>query len=106
MTDATFRSAGYAVSSEENPGLKIQNPGLKIHSKNNTFAFSDDKLSPLRNSKKQSQKFFLAIYKHFFEFAHILCGAAKPTIASTDNKLVARFYRTKANPPLLWTAFD
>ena len=40
----------------------------------------------------------------FFEFAHILWEATKPTIVLTDNKSVTRFFQTKAIPPALWNA--
>ena len=42
----------------------------------------------------------------FLEFAHILWEATKPTIVSTDNKSVTRFFQTKAIPPSLWNACD
>ena len=51
-------------------------------------------------------KEFLAIYKAFLEFAHILWEATKPTIVLTDNKSVTRFFQTKAIPPALWNACD
>ena len=42
----------------------------------------------------------------FPEFAHILWEAKKPTIVSTGNKSVTRFFQTKAIPPALWNACD
>ena len=51
-------------------------------------------------------KEFLAIYMAFFEFAHILWEATKPTIVLTDHKSVTRFFQTKAIPPALWNASD
>ena len=42
----------------------------------------------------------------FIELAHILLEATKPTIVSTDNKSVTRFFQTKAIPPTLWNACD
>ena len=42
----------------------------------------------------------------FLEFAHILWETSKPTIVSTDNKSVTRFFQTKAFPPSLWNACD
>ena len=42
----------------------------------------------------------------FLEFAHILWEASKRTIVSTDNKLVTRFFQTKAIPPYSWNAYD
>ena len=49
-------------------------------------------------------KEFLAIYIAFFEFAHILWEATKPTVVLTDNKSVTRFIQAKAIPPALWNA--
>ena len=42
----------------------------------------------------------------FLEFAKILWETSKPTIVSTDNKSVTRFFQTKAIPPSLWYASD
>ena len=42
----------------------------------------------------------------FFEFAHVLWEATKPTIMLTDNKSVTRFFQTKAIPPVFWNACD
>ena len=42
----------------------------------------------------------------FFECAHSLWEASKPTIVSTDNKSVNRFFQTKAIPSSLWIACD
>ena len=42
----------------------------------------------------------------FLEFAHFLWEATKPTIVLTDNKMVTRFFQTKAIPPALWIACD
>ena len=42
----------------------------------------------------------------FFEFAHILWEATKPTIVLLDNKSVTGFFETKAIPPSLWNACD
>ena len=102
LTDASFRSAGYALLIEDNPDQKIQ-------SKRKTYAlvafgskiFSHAQLKMSIYSKK-----ILAIYKAFLEFAHILWEATKPTIVLTDNKSVTRFFQTKAIPPALWNACD
>ena len=51
-------------------------------------------------------KEFSAIYMAFFEFAHILWEATKPTIVLTDNKSVTGFFQTKAIPPPLENACD
>ena len=102
MTDASFRSAGCALMLEDNPDQKIQ-------SKRKTYApvAFRSKVSPLHNPKRQfTQKIFWAICMAFFEFAHILWEASKPTIVLTDNKSVTHFFQTKAIPPSLWNASD
>ena len=68
MTDASFRSAGYALMIEDNPDHKIQ-------SKRKTYAPVEygSKNSHLHNLKSPyTQTIFLAIYMAFLEFAHIL----------------------------------
>ena len=102
MTDASFRSAGYALMIEDNPDQKIQ-------SKRKTYAplaFGSKVFSPAQLKMSIYSKEFLAIYMAFLEFAHILWEATKPTIALTDNKSVTRFFQTKAIPPALWNACD
>ena len=102
ITDASFRSAGYALMIEDNPDQKIQ-------SKRKTYApvtFGSKILSPAQLKMSLYSKEFLAIYMAFLEFVHILWEATKPTIVLTDNKPVTRFFQTKAIPPALWNAFD
>ena len=102
MTDASFRSAGYALMIEDNPDQKIQ-------SKRKTYdpvAFGSKNFSPEQLKMSIYSKEFLAIYMAFLEFAHILWEATKPTIVLTDNKSVTRFFQTKAIPPALWNACD
>ena len=102
MTDASFRSAGYALMIEDNPDQKIQ-------SKRKTYApvaFGTRIFSPAQFKMSIYSKEFLAIYMAFLEFAHILWEATKPTIVLTDNKSVTRFFQTKAIPPALWNACD
>ena len=102
MTDASFRSAGYALMIEDNPDQKIQ-------SKRKTYApvaFGSKIFSPAQLMVSIYSKDFLAIYIAFLEFAHILLEATKPTIILTDNKSVTRFFQTKAFPPSLWNACD
>ena len=102
MTDASFRSAGYALMIEDNPDQKIQ-------SKRRTYApvaFGSKIFSPAQLKMSIYSKEFLAIYMAFLEFAHILWEATKPTIVLTDNKSVTRFFQTKAIPPALWNACD
>ena len=102
MTDASFRSAGYALMIENNPDQKIQ-------SKRKTYApvaFGSKIFSPAQLKMSIYSKEFLAIYMTILEFALILWEATKPKIVLTDNKSVTRFFQTKAIPPALWNACD
>ena len=102
MTDASFRSAGYALMIEDNPDPKIQ-------SKRKTYtpvAFGSKVFSHAQLKMSIHSKEFLAIYVAILEFAHILWEATKPAIVLTDNKSVTRFFQTKAIPPALWTTSD
>ena len=102
LTDASFRSAGYALMIEDNPDQKIQ-------SKRKTYApvaFGSKIFSPAQLKMSIYSKEFLAIYMAFLEFAHILWEATKPTIVLTDNKSVTRFFQTKVIPPELRSACD
>ena len=102
MTDASFKSAGYAHMIEDNPDQKIQ-------SKRKTYApvaFGSKIFSPAQLKMSIYSKEFLAIYMAFLGFAHILWEATKPTTVLTDNKSVTRFFQTKAIPPSLWNACD
>ena len=93
MTDASFRSAGYALIIEDNPDQKIQ-------SKRETYApvaFGSKIFSPAQLEMSINSKENLAIYMAFLEFAHILWEATKPTIVLTDNKSVT-FFPNKGNP--------
>ena len=102
MTDASFRSAGYALMIEDNPDQKTQ-------SKRKTYAivaFGSKLFSPAHFKMAIYSKEFLVLYMAFLEFAHILWEATKPTIVLTDNKSVTRFFQTKAIPPALWNACD
>ena len=102
MTDASFRSAGYALMIEDNPDQKIQ-------SKRKTYApvaFGSKIFSPAQLKMSIYSKEFLAIYMAFLEFAHILRETTKPTIVLTDNKSVTRFFQTKTIPTSLWNACD
>ena len=102
MTDASFRSAGYALMIEDNPNQKIQ-------SKRKTYApvaFGSKIFSPAQLKLSIYSEEFLAIFMAFLEFAHIFWEATKPTIFLTDNKSVTRFFQTKAIPPALWNACE
>ena len=102
MTDASFRSAGYALMIEDNPDQKLQSK-LKTLA---PVAFGSKILSPAQTKMSIYSKDFLAIYMAIPEFAHILWEATKPTIVLTDNKSVTRFFQTKVIPPALWNACD
>ena len=68
MTDASFRSAVFALMIEENKDQKYQ-------SKRKTYAplaFGAEILSPVQIKMPINSKDFLAIYLEFLEFAHIL----------------------------------
>ena len=68
MTDASFRSGGYALMIEGNPDQKIQ-------SKRKTYApvaFGSKIFSPAQLKISIYSKEFLAIFVAFLEFAHIL----------------------------------
>ena len=102
MTDASFRSAGYALMIEDNPDQKIQFRKENVRTCRVWIKiFSPAQLKMLIYSKD-----FLAIYMAFLEFAHILWEAPKPMIVLTDNKSVTRFFQTKAIPPSSWNACD
>ena len=102
MTDASFRSAGYALMIEENPNQKIQSK-RKIYA---PVAFGSKFFSPAQLKMSIYSKEFLSIYMAFLEFAHILWETTKPTIVLTDDKSVTRVFQTKAIPPSLWNACD
>ena len=102
MTDASLRSAGYALMIEDNPDQKIQST-RKTYA---PVAFSSKIFSPAQLKMSTYSKEFLAIYMAILEFAHILWETTKPTFVLTDNKSVTRFFQTKAIPPALWIACD
>ena len=73
ITDASFRSAGYALMVEDNLDHKIQ-------SKRKTYApvaFGSKIFSPRTTKDVDLLEEFLAIYMAFFEFANILWEAKK-----------------------------
>ena len=102
MTDASFRSAGYALVIEDNRYQKIQSK-MKTYA---PVAFGSKVFPPAQLKMSIYSKEVLAIYMEFLEFAHILWETSKPTIVLTDNKSVTLFFLTKAIPPSLWNACD
>ena len=101
MTDASFRSAGYALMIEDNPDQKIQSK-RKIDA---PVAFGS-KIFSRATQNVHILKTKLEIRMAFLERAHILWEATKPTIVLTDNTSVTRFFQTKAISPALWNACD
>ena len=102
MTDASFRSAGYALMIQDNPDQKIQSMRktyLTVAIGSKTFSPAQLKISIYSNE-------LLAIYMAFPEFAHILWEAIKRTMVMTENKSVTRIFETKAIPPSLWNSCD
>ena len=102
MTDASFKNAGYALMTEEDPEQKITST-KKTYA---PVAFGSKTFSPSQLKMSIYAKEFLAIYFAFMEYSHILWGSSKPTIVLTDNKSVTRFFQTKMIPPSLWNACD
>ena len=102
MTDASFKSAGYALTIEDIPDQKIQSK-LKTYA---PVAFGSKIFFPAQLKISIYSKEILAIYMAFLEFAHILREATKPTIVLTDIKSVTRFFQTKAIPSAFWNACD
>ena len=100
MTDASFRSAGYALMIEDNPGQKIQ-PKRKTYA---PVAFGLKLFSSAQLKMSIYSKEFLAIYMAYLEIAHVSWEAKKLTIVLKDNKSITRFFQTKAIPPSLWSA--
>ena len=97
MTYASFRSAGYALMTADNPDQMIE-------SKQKTYApvaFGSKIFSPVQLKMSIFSNEFLAIYMEIVEFDHILWEATKPTIVLTDNKSVTSFFQIKAIPPAL-----
>ena len=100
ITDASFRSAGYAVMIEAKLDQKVQSK-IKTYA---PVAFGSEVFSPAQLKMSINAKEFLAIYMAFLEFAHILWETSKQTIVLTDNNSVTRFFQTKAIPRSLWNA--
>ena len=67
MTDASFRSAGYARMIKDNPDRKIQSK--KTYA---PVAFGSKVFSPAQLKMSIYSKEFLSIYMALLEFAHIL----------------------------------
>ena len=101
MTDASFRSAGYALMIQDKPDQTIM-------SKRKTYApvaFDSKVFSPAQLKMSLYSKEIVEIYMSFLDFAHTLWEATKQTFFLTD-KSVTRFFQTKTLPPALWNACD
>ena len=67
MTDASFRSAGFAIMIEDNPDQKIRSK----RKTNAPVAFGSKIFSPAQLKMSIYSKEFLVTYMAFLEFAHI-----------------------------------
>ena len=102
MSDASFKSAGYAVKIEHNAEQKLQ-------SKREAYApvsFGSKVFSAAQLKMSIYSKELLAIYISILGFADSFWEATKPTLVLTDNKSVTQFFQTKAIPSALWNACD
>ena len=94
MTDASFKSAGYVLMIEDNPGQKIQSNRKTCA----PVAFGSKNFTPAQIKMYIYSKEVLAIYMALLEFAHILSEATKPTIVLTDKKIRHPLIPNKGNP--------
>ena len=102
MTDASFRSAGYALMIEDNPNKKYSQSGRRTP----PWRLAQ-KFSPLHNLKCPF------IHKNFWQFIwpflnlHTFCGKQQSQRLSWQITSVSPvFFQTKAIPPALWNACD
>ena len=101
MCDAREHAAGYVLLIE---GYTEANDGQK-----KTYApvaFGSQRFTEGQMSLTMYAKEFLAMHFAFDEFAHILWEVKKPTIVTTDNKALTRFFQSKRIPPKLWNHCD
>ena len=102
MTDASFRSVGYALMIEDSPDYRKQ-------SKRKTYApvaFGSKCFSSAQVKMSFYSKDFLKIYMSFREFEHTLWKTTKPTSLLSGIKSDTRSSQTKATPPSFWNACD
>ena len=102
MTDANFKSAGYALMIEEDPDERL----TSVRETYTPVEFGSKTFSPAQIKMSVYSKEFLAIYFAFTEYVHIPWKTTKPTIVLTDNKSVTKFFQTNMIPPALWNACD
>ena len=101
MTDASFRSAGYALIIEDNPEQNYSQSR-----KRTPLWHLPQRFSPLSNLKcPYFQQNFWQSIRHFSSL-HTSCGKHQSQQFLTDKKSVTRFFRTKATPPALWNACE
>ena len=99
MTDASFKTAGFALMIEDSPDQNIQ-------SEKKTYApvaFGSKLFSPAQLKMLIYSQDFWALYMAFLEFA-LTWEASNPAIVPTENKSVTRSFQTKAIPASFWNA--
>ena len=96
--DASFRTAGYVLTMDDNPHQKIQTK-RKTYS---CLAFGSNIFSPVQLKTSFYSTIFLTIYMSFLEFAHILWQATRPTVVRTEKRSVKLFFQTRAIPSVVW----
>ena len=64
------------------------------------------KIISVQLKKSLNLKHFLASFRNFFQFAHILWQTTRPAIVLPVFKTVSHFYRMIAIPTSLWNAYD
>ena len=104
MTDASFRSAGYALMIEDNPDQKH-----KIQSNRKTYipeAFRSKIFSPAQLKCPYIQKKFWQYTFHFWSL-HTFCGKQQnQQLFRQTTNLSHVFSKTKAITPSLWSSCD
>ena len=102
MTDASFRSAGYALMIQDNPDQKIQ-------SKRKSYApvaFGSKISSPAQLKMSIYSKEFLGNLHGTPRICTYLMGSNETNNRLDGQQTVTRFFQTKAIPPSLWNACD
>ena len=97
MTDASFKSAGYALMIEDNLNQNI----LSTRKTYAPVALESKIFSPAQLKMSFYSKEFLAICMAFLKFAHILWEASQPTIVLTDKPVSHPFLSNKSHPTIL-----
>ena len=100
MTYESFKSVGYSLMIEDNPKQKTQYK-LETYA---AMVFESKRFSIAQLKKSIYLKLFVAKYMAFLEFTHVFWQGTKTPIIRSDNKLLTRFFQTKATPRSLWKA--